>query len=201
MLPRFFTPGVAVANHAESGETLKSFISELRLAKILSLIKTGDYLFIQFGHNDMKEQWPQTYVDSFTTYTAYLRVFIAEARLRGAVPVLVTSMHRREFDENGRIRNTLGDYPEAMRRVAKEDDVALIDLHVMSALFYEALGPEKAPQAFAGNGSDKTHHNSYGAYELAMCVVEGIRANVADLANRLHNDVPAFDPSRPDPIR
>jgi lysophospholipase L1-like esterase len=89
MLTRFFRPGIAIANHAESSETLKPFISELRLAKILSQIETGDYLFIQFGHNDMKTNWPQTYSEAFTTYSQYLRIFIAEARFRRAKPVLV----------------------------------------------------------------------------------------------------------------
>lgn len=69
---------------------LKSFIIELRLDKILSQMKEGDYLFIQFGHNDMKKQWPQTSVEPFTTHRQYLKVLIAEARLRGAIPVLVT---------------------------------------------------------------------------------------------------------------
>jgi len=102
MLPRFFKPGVAVANHAESGETLKSFITGLRLDKILSQMKKGDYLFMQFGHNDMKVNWPQTYVEPFTTHKQYLKVFIAEARRRGAIPVLVTPMQRRNFDDRGR---------------------------------------------------------------------------------------------------
>ena len=92
MLPRFLKPTVAVANHAESGETLKSFITELRLDKILSQMKRGDWLFIQFSHNDQKQSWPQTYVEAGTTYKAYLRVFIAEARRRGATPMLVTPM-------------------------------------------------------------------------------------------------------------
>ena len=87
MLTRFFKPGVAVANHAESGETLKSFITGLRLDKILSQMKKGDYLFMQFGHNDQKANWPQTYVEPFTTHKQYLKVFIAEARRRGAIPV------------------------------------------------------------------------------------------------------------------
>jgi len=86
MLPRFFGPGVAIANRAESGETLKSFITGLRLDKVLSQIERGDYLFIQFGHNDQKQQWPQTYVNAFTTYKTYLKAYIAEARLRGARP-------------------------------------------------------------------------------------------------------------------
>jgi len=200
MLPRFFTPGVAVANHAESGETLKSFLTGLRLDKMLSLMKPGDYLLIQFGHNDMKENWPQTYVEPFTTYKAYLKAYIAEARRRGVTPVLVTSVHRRNFDANGKIVNTLGDFPEAVRQTAKEEHLALIDLHAMSAAFYEAMGPAKAPLAFAQNGRDASHHDAYGAYELARCVAEGIRASNLELANHLVSDVPPFDPTHPDPV-
>jgi lysophospholipase L1-like esterase len=200
MLPRFFLPGVAVANHAESGETLKSFITGLRLDKVLSQMKQGDYLFMQFGHNDQKQQWPQTYVNAFTTYKAYLKSYIAEARLRGAMPVLVTSMNRRTFDQNGKITNSLGDYPEAVRQTAKEENVAVIDLNAMSKTLYEALGVDKAPLAFAGNGRDATHHNNYGSYELARCVVEGIKANKLGIAKFLVDDVSPFDPSHPDPI-
>jgi lysophospholipase L1-like esterase len=196
MLPVFFKPDVAIANHAESGETLKSFITGLRLDKILSQIRKGDYLFMQFGHNDQKESWPQTYVEPFTTYKQYLKVFIAEARRRGAIPVLVTPMQRRNFD-GGKIRNTLGDFPEAVRQTAAEEHVALIDLNKMSVAFYEALGPAKAPLAFSG-GTDVTHHSAYGAYELARCVVEGIRANKLDLARFLKDDYQTFDPAHPD---
>jgi lysophospholipase L1-like esterase len=198
MLPRFFNGGVAVANHAESGETLKSFITGLRLDKILSQIKRGDYLFIQFGHNDMKENWPQTYVAPQTTYREYLRVFVGEARRRGAIPVLVTSMHRRNFDAQGKIINTLGEYPEGVRQTAQAEKVPLIDLHTMSAAFYEALGPGKSPLAFGANGKDATHHSAYGAYELARCVVEGIRAGKLGLAKYLADDVAPFDPAHPD---
>ena len=198
MLPRFFNAGVAIANHAESGETLKSFITGLRLDKILSQIKRGDYLLIQFGHNDMKEAWPQTYVEPRTTYQAYLRVFISEARRRGAIPVLVTSVHRRNFDGKGKIVNTLGEYPEAARQTAREEKVTLIDLHAMSAAFYEALGPGKSPLAFGANGRDATHHSAYGAYELARCIVEGIKAGKLGLANYLADDVTPFDPAHPD---
>jgi lysophospholipase L1-like esterase len=198
MLPRFFKPGVAVANHAESGETMKSFIGGLRLAKILSQMKKGDYLFIQFGHNDEKQNWPQTYVEAHTTYQAYLKVFIAEARLRGATPVLVTSMQRRQFDGGGKIRNSHGDYPEVVREVAKEEKVALIDLEQMSRAFYEALGPEKAPLAFSAGGRDATHHDNYGAYELAKCVVQGIRENQLPLAQFIVDDFQGFDPAHPD---
>lgn len=198
MLPRFLDGGLAVANHAESGETLKSFLSGLRLAKILSQLQPGDYLFLQFGHNDQKKQWPQTYAEARTTYPAYLRAFIAEARLRGATPVLVTSMQRRTFDEHGRIKNTHADYPEAVRAVAREENVALIDLERMSIAFYEGLGPERAPLAFNNGGKDPTHHNNYGAYELAKCIAQGIRDAQLPLAAHLAADFAGFDPAQPD---
>jgi lysophospholipase L1-like esterase len=198
MLPRFLKPEVAVANHAESGETLKSFLAELRLAKVLSQLKAGDYLFIQFGHNDEKRQWPQTYVEAHTTYKAYLRAYIAEARLRGATPVLVTSMQRRTFDEKGHIRNTHGDYPAAVRELAAEEKVALIDLDRASVAFYEALGPTRAPLAFNAGGKDATHHNNYGGYELAKVVVQGIRDARLPLASLIVDDFTGFDPAHPD---
>lgn len=200
MLTRFLKPAVAIANHAESGETLKSFLSELRLAKILSQMKRGDYLLIQFGHNDEKQNWPQTYVEARTTYKAYLKVFIAEARLRGATPVLVTSMQRRQFDADGKIRNSHGDYPAAVREVAQEEGVALIDLEQMSRAFYESLGLEKAPLAFSAGGRDATHHNNYGAYELAKCVVQGIRDSRLPLAQYVVDDFSSFDPAHPDSV-
>jgi lysophospholipase L1-like esterase len=197
MLPRFLN-AVTVANHAESGETMKSFISGLRLAKVLSQVKAGDWLFIQFGHNDEKKQWPQTYVEAHTTYKAYLKTFIAEARLRGATPVLVTPMQRRNFDPQGKIKNTHGDYPQAVREVAAEEKVALVDLERMSVAFYEALGPEKAPLAFSAGGKDATHHDNYGAYELAKCVVQAIRDAHLPLAQFITDDFKDFDPAHPD---
>lgn len=189
MLPRFFKPGVAVANHAESGEALKSFLGARRLEKILGSMWPGDYLFIQFGHNDQKDKRPGA--GAFTTYQASLRRFVAETRQRGGIPVLVTSMERKA----GVIRDTLGDYPEAVRRVAREDKVALIDLHATSKALYAALGPNLG-QAF----QDGTHHNAYGSYELARCIVEGIRTNRLGLAAFLADDLPPFDPRHPDSL-
>jgi len=196
MFTRFFRADVAIANHAESGETLKSFLTGLRLDKILSQMKNGDYLFMQFGHNDMKENWPQTYVEPYTTHKAYLKVLIAEARRRGATPVLITPMQRRNFD-GLKIRNSLGEFPESVRQTAREENVPLIDLTQMSVAFYEALGPENSRLAFSG-GTDITHHSAYGAYELAKCIVEGVRANRLDLARYIVADYQPFDPSHPD---
>ncbi len=193
MLTRFFQPVIAVANHGESGESLRSFIGEKRLAKVMSVIQPGDYLFIQMGHNDQKERGEG--VGAFTTYKADLERFVAEARQHGAAPVLITPMHRMTFDADGKIANSLGDYPEAVRRVAREQTVPLIDLNAMSKTLYEAVGQRDARKLFAGN--DTTHHSDFGSYELAKCVVEGIRASGLPLAKMLL-DLPAFDPAHPD---
>jgi lysophospholipase L1-like esterase len=209
MLPRFFKPRVAVANHAESGRALRSFRSEKRLDKILGAIKPGDYVFIQFGHNDMKEKGEG--VGAFTTYKADLKKYIAAARERGAHSVVVTSMHRRRFDSDGKIVNTFGDYIEAAREAAAEEKTPLIDLNAMSQKLYEAWGPQQSKRAFvhypAGTfpGQDEalkddTHFNAYGGYELAKCVVEGIRAAKLSLAEHLVDDVRPFDPAKPDSI-
>ncbi len=201
MLPGFFAPDIAVANHAESGETLKSFVTEQRLDKLLSRARKGDWVMIQFGHNDQKTQWPQTYADAATTYRAWLRTYISEVRQRGATPLLVTSPDRRNFDDSGHVVSTLGDYPEAMRTVAREEHVALIDLNAMSRRFYEALGPEASPRAFADDGRDKTHFNEFGAWSLARCVVEGLRAAdpalTAGLERHLAPGLARFDPDHP----
>jgi lysophospholipase L1-like esterase len=199
MLPRFLKAEIAVANHAKSGATLKSFLADLRLDKVLSRMKQGDWLLIQFGHNDQKKQWPQTYADSATTYRAYLRAYIAEARLRGATPILLTSPERRNFDSAGRIRPSHGAYPDAVRVVALEEGVPLIDLQAATIKFYEALGPQRSPLAFNDNGRDQTHHNNYGAYEIARMVAAGMAASDPRLAQHLLPEARRYDPARPSP--
>jgi lysophospholipase L1-like esterase len=205
MLPRFFRPGVVVANHAESGETIRSFETERRLAKVMSLIQRGDYLFIQFGHNDQKPN-----AVSLDDYKKLLAEYIAQTRAKGATPVLVTSMNRRTFDAAGKITNSLGGYPDAVREVAAAQRVALIDLNAMSKTLFEAMGPEGSLKAFMHYPAnafpnqiqaigDDTHFNTYGAYELARCVVRGIREAKLPLRKFLTKDIPDFDPSKPDP--
>lgn len=194
MLTRFFAPGVVVANHAESGESLRSSLGARRLDKVLSTLKPGDYLFIQYGHNDEKERGAG--VGAFTTYEADLKRFVAATRARGGLPVLVTPVQRRTFDARGRVTNSHGDYPEAVRQLARAESVPLIDLHEMSTRLYEAFGPEKSGVLF--KPGDGTHHSNFGSYELARCVVEGIRAARLGVARYLARDVPTFDPARPD---
>lgn len=209
MLPCFFGPKVAIANNAESGETIRSFVTENRLDKVLSTMKRGDYLFIQFGHNDQKPG--RGYVPAFTDFENYLRRYISEARKRGGNPVLVTPMNRRRFDAQGHIVQTLGDYPEAMRRVAAEQKVPLIDLNAMSKTLFETLGVEGTLKAFVHYPAhtfpdqdkplaDNTHFNAYGAYELARCVVQGIRDDHIPLAKYLRKNAGTFDSAHPDPV-
>lgn len=206
MLPRFFRPGVVVANHAESGETIRSFVGEQRFAKVMSLIQPGDYLFIQFAHNDQKPN-----AVSIDDYKTLLVDYIEKTRAKGATPVLVTSMNRRTFDDAGHITNSLAGYPDAMREVAAQQHAALIDLNAMSKTLFEAMGPDGTLKAFmhyAANTfpnqteaiSDNTHFNKYGAYELARCIVHGIRQAKLPLRKFLVKDVPDFNPAVPDPV-
>lgn len=210
MIPSFLVPStVVVANYAESGEALNSFVSAKRLEKVLSLMKAGDYLFIEFGHNDQKQKGEG--VGAFTTYKKSLQFFISEVRKKGGIPVLVSSMHRRNFDSTGHIVNTLGDYPEAVRQTAKEENVALIDLNAMSKTLYEAWGEAGSVKAFVHYpantfpGQDKelkdnTHFNTYGAYELARCIVQSIKDQQLPLAKYIKKDIPAFNPAKPDAL-
>jgi lysophospholipase L1-like esterase len=193
MLPRFLGPDVAVANFAESGESTGSFLGARRFDKIMATMRKGDYLFIQFGHNDMKDTAP----NALTGYKDRMRKMLTQFRDKGGIPVLVTSVQRRSFDKPGKeITNSLGDYPETVRKLAEEEKVALIDLHAMTKTFYEALGAEGSKKAFV----DSTHHTSYGGYETARCVVEGIRKARLGLAEKLAPDAGTFDPAHPDPV-
>ncbi len=205
MITRFFKPGVSIANHAESGLALASFRSQNRLDKVLSLIKPGDYLFIEFGHNDQKMTGPND--GPWKSYSDNLRHFIREARNKQAIPVVVTPTARRRFDEHGKLINTLDDFPAAGIKVAQEERVALIDLNAMTTILYETLGVEGSKNAFvhypantfpgqAQALADNTHFNAYGAYLIAKCVIQGIRENELNLADFVI-DMPSFDPGNP----
>ncbi len=194
MLTRFLKPDVVVANHAESGESYASSFNARRFDKIMTEIKKGDYLFLQFAHNDEKAKGPND--GAFKSFKKNIEKAVGMAKEKGAHVVLVTPMHRRSFDNNGKVADTHGDFPVAVRQVAKEQGLPMIDLHAMSAQFYEAMGPKDSAKAF----QDGTHHNNYGSYELAKCVVEGIKQNDLGLAKSIVDDFTSFDPSKPDPV-
>jgi lysophospholipase L1-like esterase len=195
MITRFFKPEIAVANHAESGESIAGALAKGRFEKIWSQMKKGDYLIVQFGHNDMKS----TATNALETYTSDLRKIVDEARKRGGTPILCTPVSRRSFDDKGEITNSFRGYPDAVKLVAKEKNVPLIDLQQMGAAFYEAMGPDGSHKAFA-NARENTHHNNYGSYEIAKCVLQGIQQSKSDLARFIVDDFKGFDPSHPDPI-
>lgn len=209
MIPRFFKPGVAVANHAESGLTLGSFLGSRRLAKVLSVMKPGDYLFIEFGHNDQKDKGPND--GAFKSYTERLKTYVSEVKKKGGIPIIVTSTARRSFDADGKIVNSLGDFPAAARKVATDEKVGLIDLNLMTTELFNTLGVENSKKAFVHYpansypGQDKaladnTHFNPYGAYEIAQCIIYAIKKQDLGLAKYLNNDAPQFSPSNPDDV-
>jgi lysophospholipase L1-like esterase len=197
MLPRFFKPDIAVSNNAESGETLRSSAGAHRIDKVLSLCKAGDYVLIQYGHNDMKSK-DATAADE---YENTLKQWCEKIKKTGASPVLITSMNRHTFTGDT-VTNSLGEYPAKVRDAAKAEGVAMIDLNAMSKTLYEHFGPTGSIALFEHKADsskfDATHHSPFGAYELAKCVIQGIRQNKLELASHILDDVPAFDPAKPD---
>lgn len=210
MIPRFFTEEVCFANYAESGESANTFIAAKRLKKIMTQIKPGDYVFVEFGHNDQKQKGPDK--GPYKSFTKSLREFITEARAHGAHPVFVTPTQRRSFNEAGKIEDTHGEYPNAMRALAKEENVPVIELNEMTRVFYEAMGPEESKKAFVHYPAntypdqpkplaDNTHFNPYGAYEIAKCVIEGMKANRLPIVKYLRSDYKPFNPAKPDKLK
>ncbi len=195
MLPRFLA-GVSVANHARSGETMKSFLTSFRWDRLLQDTRPGDIVLIQFGHNDEKKQWPRTYAAPDGAYPAYLAAFVADVRQRGAQPVLITPVARLTFGKAGTIDNSHAGYDAAVREVAARLDVPLIDLTKETSTFYETLGPDRASAAFANGGKEKTHHNAYGAYEIA-CFVAHDLSEFSELKLMTVSDMPACTPQHP----
>ncbi len=209
MITRFFDMNICFANYAESGESANTFIAAKRLQKALSQMKAGDYIFVEFGHNDQKQKGPDK--GPYTSYYNSLRTFITEAKARGVHPVLVTPTQRRSFNEEGKIMDTHGEYPNAMKKLAHDENVPLIDLHAMTRTLYETWGVEPSKKAFVHYPAntypgqtvalaDNTHFNPYGAYEIAKCIIEGMKANKLDLVKFLKKDYKPFNPKEPDSL-
>lgn len=208
MITRWFTPQVAVANFAESGLSCTSFLAQLRLDKILSQLKQGDYVIVEFGHNDEKEK--KAGDGAWYSYSRNLKIFVDRVREAGGHIIFCTPTARRFFnDDHQTIRNTHGDYPEAMKTVARRENVPVIDLTAMSTAFYEALGEEGSKRSlvhypantFPGQDkplADNTHFNPFGAWEMAKMVVMGLKQIDSPLAAYLRADWQDFDPAHPD---
>ncbi|MEV1021706.1 rhamnogalacturonan acetylesterase [Streptomyces sp. NPDC050264] len=171
-LPFFLTPSVEVANHAVNGRSSKSFVDEGRLSALLAELRRGDLLLIQFAHNDEKTADPTRYTEPWSTYQEYLKLYVDGARARGARPVLATSVERRKFDADGNALPTHGDYPAAMRALARQEGVALLDIQALSLALWQRLGVEETKVYFnwTATEQDNTHANPPGAIAVARLV-------------------------------
>jgi lysophospholipase L1-like esterase len=178
-----FQPGsVTVINLAAAGRSTKSFIAEGRWTKALA--EKPDYVFIQFGHNDSHSPEKPEATDAATTYRDFLRRYIDDARAIHATPILVTPMVRRTFGPDGKLTDTLKPYADAMKAVAAEKKVAVIDLHTTSTALVEKLGPDHA-QELANKPTDFTHFNEKGARAMAGLVLDALPAADPQLARLL----------------
>ncbi len=205
-ITNYFNENVVVANYAASGLTLRSFKAGLRLKKIISVIQPGDYLIVEFAHNDEKERGEG--IGPWDSYTASLREFVQAARDKGAIPILITPVQRRAFNADGTLKPTHGDYPDAMRKVAQEMNVPLVDITKITTTLYESWGDEPSRKAFVqypantfpGQNEkleDNTHFNSFGANEIALCVMKGLQDLKNPLADYFIKDVPSYNPNQP----
>ncbi|GAA4132068.1 rhamnogalacturonan acetylesterase [Flavobacterium chungbukense] len=208
-ITNYFNENVVVANYAYSGSSLSSFKAGKRLKKILSQIKKGDYLFVEFGHNDEKIKGAGN--GPWESYSDLLVEFTQAAKDKGAIPILVTPTQRRFFNENGTLKDTHGDFPAAMRAIAQKNNTALIDITKMTTELYETWGDEVSRKAFVQYPAntfpgqekaldDNTHFNSFGANEIALCIIKGIRQLDVPLKKQLKKDIPDYDPKKPNYI-
>lgn len=193
MLERHFRPGtVRVVNHARNGRSTRTFISEGRWEALLATLRPGDHVLIQFGHNDASVDKEDRYTPP-AEYRRNLERFVAEARERGAHPVLLTPVARRRFDREGRFYDSHGEYPEIVREVAAALDVPLLDMHGSTGDLLRRLGEEESKRLFLhlapGESEnypdglrDDTHFSPAGAACMAALAVEALRGSEVPLA-------------------
>jgi lysophospholipase L1-like esterase len=192
---RFDERRVRIDNHAANGRSTKTFISEGRWQTLVDKVREGDYVLIQFGHNDQAKEKGERYTPP-DDFRANLARFVSEVRAKKATPVLLTPVMRRRFDKEGKFYDVHGEYPDLTRRVAAEQKVALVDMHRMSEKVLVKYGPEESRKLFlqlkAGenpnypNGvDDNTHFSPLGADIMAALAVDGFREQKLGLAKFL----------------
>lgn len=212
MIPRWFDEHVCISNHAESGLTARTFINGNRLEKVISMLKKGDYVICEFGHNDQKEHRPGD--GAWYHYSYQLKIFVDRVREAGGTIIFVTPTQRRRFDDatHTKIKETHGDFPDAMRAVARRENVPVIELHDMTRDFFETLGFEDSKRSlvhypantYPGQTKaleDNTHFNPYGAYEVSKMVVMGMKQLNLPFMKYLRSDWKDYDPKHPDDFR
>lgn len=186
VFPLYFKEGISIENHAKNGRSSKSFIDEGLWAVVLERIKPGDYVIIEFGHNDQKKESPERYSAPDTDYRKNLERYVRETRARGGIPVLATPIMRRRFDENGKFYDTHGRYPEVVREIAKEKNVPLLDLHKKTEELWTVYGKERSKELFLHiqpgeyaslpqGKEDDTHLSANGAFRVCDLAIEEIK--------------------------
>jgi len=193
ILPLYFNEGVRIENHAVNGRSTKSFLDEGRWDVVLGKIKKGDYVIIEFGHNDAKKDDPKRFADANTTYRWNLEKFVDETREKGGIPVLATPIVTRRFDKQGNFYDVHGDYPNVVREVAKEKNVILLDLHKRSEELLKQYGEENSKKLFLHikpgeypslpeGRKDDTHFSPTGAFRICDLAALEIRLKIKELA-------------------
>ncbi len=186
MVPRFFVEGMVIENHARNGRSTKSFLREGRWNEVYEKLRPGDYVFMQFGHNDAKKEDTSRYAEAHTNYQTNLLRFIRDARSKHATPILLTPVCRRRFDAQGKVYDVHGEYTAVVRALGVTENVPVIDLNKKSFALFEKLGPDEtkkmflhaSPKTFSAiseGKNDDTHFNSVGAERVAEMVIEGIK--------------------------
>jgi len=186
VLQSFFKDNIVLENKAVNGRSTRSFIAEKRWDSIYKKLKKGDYVFIEFGHNDEKIEDPSRYTNPHTSYRYNLIKFVKETREKGATPILLTSIARRNFNDKGVLVPTHGDYPLETRLTAQEFKVPFIDLEYFTELLEQSYGPEESKQLhlhfkagenayYTKDKADDTHLSLKGATEIAQIVINQIK--------------------------
>ncbi|WP_264550746.1 rhamnogalacturonan acetylesterase [Flavobacterium sp. N2038] len=200
VLQPFFSDNIVVVNKAVNGRSTKSFINEKRWDSIYNTLKKEDYVFIEFGHNDEKIEDSARYTNPHTSYRYNLIRFVTESRAKGAIPVLLTSIARRNFNEKGVLVPTHGNYPLETRLIAQEYKVPFIDLEYYTELLEQSYGPERSKELhlhfktgenayYDKDKADDTHLSLKGATEIAQIVVNQIKLMDNSLLTKLKKGI------------
>ena len=186
VLSGYFDSNVTVDNRAKNGSSTKTFINEGRWQQVADSLSTGDYVFIQFGHNDEKSYDATLYAAPYGLYKSNLERFVNEARAKKAIPVLFTPIPRRAF-KNGKLSETHGEYPEVVRQVSRELEVVLVDLNQLGTEYVNSLGEELSKEAYLWvdpcsnypeGKQDNTHLSEEGARQFASLAVTDLKRKV-----------------------
>ena len=193
VLSEFFTSDIKINDAARSGRSSKSFIDQGYWNGVINQVKAGDYVVIQFGHNDEKTD-AALHTDPYTTYTANLKKFIDETKAKGGNPILCTSIVRRYFNSDGTVKFSHGNYPDAVRKLAIEMNIPMVDMELKTKALVESFGPDSSKQLYnyvapgvssnyPNGNSDDTHLNKVGAQKVAELFVDGVKELQLDLAS------------------